>query len=153
MRLRGPASAEPTGGAQPLAEADAHGIEVLRPAGRFDPRGHDRVEQPGAVEVGPEPCGGRPAADRFHRVVGLDPSAAQIVGVLDPHQPGPRVMHVAGPGQFDQLLRPQHSLAALDRPGDDAVDLRVAALLEIVDVATRLADHLRRPDGSGDGRR
>ena len=40
-----------------------------------------------------------------------------------------------------ELLDSQHAVLPLQRPGRDAVDLRVAALLVVVDVRLGLADH------------
>ena len=115
--------------AQPLAETDAHGIEVLRPAG-------------GAVQMGPQSVLPGPAADGLDVLVWQDLSAAAVVGVFQADQPGADQVGVVGADQPLDLLQPHHAVPALDRPGGDSAELGVAALLVVEDVAARLADQL-----------
>ena len=49
--------------AQPFAEANAHGVEMLRPTWGFDAGGDHRVEKPGAVQMGPQSMAAGPAAE------------------------------------------------------------------------------------------
>ena len=55
---------------QSLAEANAHGVEVLRPIGRRNAGGHGRIPQPSAVQVGGQPDRMGPIANVGDRVVG-----------------------------------------------------------------------------------
>ena len=50
-QLAGTGYGRPHRGAEPFAEADADGVEVLRPAGGLDAGGNHRVKQPSSVEV------------------------------------------------------------------------------------------------------
>ena len=52
-RLLGSRQRGTNGSAESLAEADAHGVEVLAPGGRLDASRCDSVEQPGPVEMRP----------------------------------------------------------------------------------------------------
>ena len=56
-----PGQGRPDRRTQPLAETDAHRVEPLGPAGRIDARGHHGIEQPGAVEMGPQSLARRPS--------------------------------------------------------------------------------------------
>ena len=73
-------------GAEPLGQADAHGVE-LRAVGRERDAGGDvGVPEPGTVEVHRDPPRLGAGAQRLDLVERLDRAAAEVVGVLDDDQ-------------------------------------------------------------------
>ena len=102
-QVLGPGQRRADRGAQPLAEADAHGVEVLRPAVGRDAGGHDGVEQPCAVQVRPQAVGVGPIADRLHDFVRLDAARAAVVRVLQADQPRADQVLVVGRGSSPSI--------------------------------------------------
>ncbi len=86
-------------------------------------------------------CAGRTAEGLDHGI-GLDSAAAAIVGILQAEQTRADEVRIVGPDQPFELRDLDHAAVALNRPRGHAVELRVAALLIVVDVATGLADQL-----------
>ena len=105
---------------QPLAEADAHRVEVLRPLPGGNPRGHHGVEKPCSVQVGAQAVLVGPTADRFQRLVRPHPTTAAVVGVFQAHESRPHQVFVLRADHAVELLGLKDAVAARDRPGHHA---------------------------------
>ena len=129
--------------AQPLREADAHGVEMLRP--------NRAAGMPVATTAlnsrAPSRCRARPFSAAQPQI-----SATLSYGWI---RPAPRLcvfsrhtsrvrtaVVVVRANAVDQLLEPQHAVVAFDRLRRDAEQLGVGALLVVVDVAIGLAQEL-----------
>ncbi len=125
---------------QPLAEADAHGVEVLGPIGQGNAGGHGGIPEPSAVQVGGQPDGMTPIANVGNDVIGQHSAGAPIVRVLKADQPGAWKMIVLAANQTFELLASQDRFFASHRSHGQTAQLGVACLLVVVDVAVGLAD-------------
>ncbi len=83
----------------------------------LDPRGHDRVHQPGTVQMHGQVVLASPARDLRDAVDRVDSPAAAIVRVLQADQPGPDIMHVVrGPNAIAHIVQRQQAAVTLERP-------------------------------------
>ena len=80
---------------QALREAERHGVGRVRQLGRTDALGHDRVPEPGAIDMERHLVGARDRGDLAGVLGGQRLAHRMGVGVLDRDQAGDRLVRVA----------------------------------------------------------
>ena len=112
---------------EPLGEVEPGGVEAGGVVGGRHTCGHDRVQEPGAVEMGPHPMAAR------HVLHGLDllerphPAAAHVGGLLDRHEARARHVAVIRPERLLDRLGREHAAVAVEAVDHRAGQLRRAA--------------------------
>ena len=125
-----------------LREADRDRVEIMPPLPSRPARRHDRVHEPGAVQVHGQVMLVRPSADLGDTLDRVDPAAAAIVRVLQADQPRPDVMGVVGTDETAQVVEREEAAVAFERPRRHAREPGDPAGLPDVDVRRRAAQEL-----------
>jgi hypothetical protein len=129
-------------GAEPLGEVDPRGVEGRRPLAGRDAAGDDRVQQTRAVEMGGQAMAARHVGHRAHARQRPDRAAAQVAGLLDPHQATPGEVAEVGPDARLHRRRVELPARAVERARVHSGERGRAATLEVNGVRGVVGQHL-----------
>ena len=106
-------------------------------------RGHDRIEQPGSVEVHGNPVGGGHCADGSDDREWVDRPASGVVGILEADECALNTVGIFGADGGLDLFRRHEALLAGDPMKLDSGQRRGRPLLVADDVGLAFNDHFR----------